>query len=154
MKIVIGHKVEMLDEPLALLREAAEVFVPADGSEESLLAAVRDADSLIVGINPPVPRRVIEAAPRLKHIGRMGVGFDSVDRAAATERGVMVTNVPDVTSDTVAEFTVTLLLSLARNIPRCDRAVREDRWDERLDLISINTELFGKTHGLDRKSVV
>jgi phosphoglycerate dehydrogenase-like enzyme len=138
----------MVEEPLAMLREVAEVVIPEDGSEETLLAAVRDADSLIVGINPPVPRRVIEAAPRLKHIGRMGVGVDSVDRAAATERGVMVTNVPDVTSDTVAEFTVTLLLSLARNILRCDRAVREDRWHERLDLIQINTELFGKTHGL------
>ena len=54
----------------------------------------------------------------------MGVGVDSVDLKAATEHGVMVTNVPDVTSDTVAEFTMTLLLSLARNIPRCDRAVR------------------------------
>ncbi|MHB8770327.1 MAG: 2-hydroxyacid dehydrogenase [Syntrophales bacterium] len=148
MKVVIAHKVEMVEEGIALLREFAEVVTPEDGSEETLLAAVADADSLIVGINPPVPRRVIEAAPRLKHIGRMGVGVDSVDRAAATEHGVMVANVPDVTSDTVAEFTVTLLLSLARNIPRCDRAVREQRWHDRLDLIRTNTELFGKTHGL------
>lgn len=148
MKVVVAHNVEMVEESIALLREVAEVVILADGSEETLLAAVRDADSLIVGINPPVPRRVIEAAPRLKHIGRMGVGVDSVDLKAATEHGVMVTNVPDVTSDTVAEFTVTLLLSLARNIPRCDCAVRENRWHERLDLIHINTELFGKTHGL------
>ena len=148
MKVVIAHKVEMVEEGISMLREVAEVVIPQDGSEETLLAAVADADSLIVGINPPVPRRVIEAATRLKHIGRMGVGVDSVDLKAATEHGVMVANVPDVTSDTVAEFTVTLLLSLARNIPRCDRAVREDRWHDRLDLIRINTELFGKTHGL------
>jgi D-3-phosphoglycerate dehydrogenase len=148
MKVVIGHNVEMVEEPIALLREVAEVVIPADGSDEALREAVRDADSLIVGINPPVPRWVIEAAPRLKHIGRLGVGVDSVDKVAATERGVMVTNVPDMTSDTVAEFTVTLLLSLARNIPRCDRAVRENRWHDRLGLSLVNTELFGKTHGL------
>lgn len=149
MKVVVAHKIEMVEEPIAMLREVAEVVIPADGSEETLLAAIRDADSLIVGINPPVPRRVIEAAPKLKHIGRLGVGVDSVDRQAATEHGIMITNVPDVTSDTVAEFTVTLLLSLARNIPRCDRAVRGNIWEtERVELINLNREMFGKTHGL------
>jgi D-3-phosphoglycerate dehydrogenase len=148
MKVVIAHNVEMVSQPIEMLREVAKVVIPGDGSEEELLAAVRDTNSLIVGINPPVPRRVIEAAPHLKHIGRMGVGVDSVDLKAATEHGVMVTNVPDVTSDTVAEFTVALLLSLARNIPRCDHAVRGGHWHERLDLIRVNTELFGKTHGL------
>jgi D-3-phosphoglycerate dehydrogenase len=138
----------MVEEPIAIMRQVAEVVFPRDGSEEALLAEVRDADSLVVGINPPVSRRLIESAPRLKHIGRMGVGVDSVDLKAATERGVMVTNVPDVTIDTVAEFTLTLLLSLARNIPRCDNAVRMGRWHERLELILANRELIGKTHGI------
>jgi D-3-phosphoglycerate dehydrogenase len=131
-----------------MMREVAEVVTPRDDSEEALLEAVRDADSLLVGINPPVPRRVFEAAAKLKHVARMGVGVDSVDLKAATEHGVMVTNVPDVTSDTVAEFTMTMLLSLARNVTWCDRAVRTGRWHDRLELININTELFGKTHGL------
>ncbi len=148
MKIVIAYNVEMTEEPIALMRELAQVVFPRDGSEEALLAEVRDADGLVVGINPPVGRRLIESAPRLKHIARMGVGVDSVDLKAATEHGVMVTNVPDVTIDTVAEFTLTLLLSLARNIPRCDSAVRMGRWHERLDLILANRELIGKTHGI------
>ncbi len=148
MKIVIAYNVEMTEEPIALMRELAQVVFPCDGSEGALLAEVREADGLVVGINPPVGRRLIESAPRLKHIARMGVGVDSVDLKAATEHGVMVTNVPDVTIDTVAEFTLTLLLSLARNIPRCDSAVRTGRWHERLDLILANRELIGKTHGI------
>jgi phosphoglycerate dehydrogenase-like enzyme len=73
---------------------------------------------------------------------------ESIDLQAATERGIVVTNTPDLTADSVAEFTMTLLLSLAKNLPRCDRAVREGRWDERPALIRINRELCGKTHGI------
>ena len=148
MKIVVAHGLEMVEEAIAMMREVAPVVIPRDGSEEALLAEVRDADVLMIGINPPAGRRLIESAGKLKHIARMGVGVDSVDLQAATEHGVMVTNVPDVTSDTVAEFTMTLLLSLGRNIPRCDRAVREGRWNDRLDLIGANTELYGKIHGI------
>jgi D-3-phosphoglycerate dehydrogenase len=131
-----------------MMREVAEIVTPRDGSEESLIEAVRDADSLLVDVHPPVPGRVFEAAPRLKHVARMGIGVDTVDLKAATEHGVMVTNVPDASSDTVAEFTLTMLLSLARHVTRCDEAVRTGHWHDRLELIDINTELFGKTHGL------
>ncbi len=148
MKIVVAHGMEMAEKAMERMREVAAVVIPRDGSEETLLAEVKDADTLMIGINPPADRRLIASAGRLKHIARMGVGVDSVDLQAATEHGVMVTNVPDVTSDTVAEFTMTLLLSLARNIPRCDRAVREGRWDDRLELIDANRELYGKTHGI------
>ena len=79
MKVVIGHNVEMVEEPIAMLREFAEVVIPRDGSEETLLAAVRDADSLIVGINPPVPRRVIEAADSRGREG-MWLGELATDR--------------------------------------------------------------------------
>lgn len=67
---------------------------------------------------------------------------------AATARGVFVTNTPEVTSDSVAEFTVSLLLSLAKNIPRCDRAVKSGDWCERDDLLLDHIELNGKTHGI------
>lgn len=148
MKIVLAHNMELVEEPIAMMKKVAQVVTPRDGSEEALLEEVRDADALLVGINPPVTRRVFEAAPKLRHVARMGVGVDIVDLKAATDHGVMVTNVPDVTSDTVAEFTMTMLLSLARNVVRCDSAVRTGHWHDRLELIQINTELFGKTHGL------
>jgi D-3-phosphoglycerate dehydrogenase len=148
MKIVIAHGIGIVDKPLAMLQEVAQVTVPCDDSEAALLAEVRDAHTLLVSFRPPVNRRLIESAGSLRHIARLGVGLDSIDLQAATERGVIVSNVPDMTSDSVAEFTMALLLSLAKNTPRCDRAIKEGRWEERVELIRTNIELRGKTHGI------
>ena len=148
-KIVVAHGFGLADEALAAMKDVAQVTILQDASEEALLAELRDANTLLVSIRPPVTRRFIESADRLKHIARLGVGVDTVDLKAATERGIFVTNVPEVTSDSVAEFTMTLLLSLAKNIIRCDRAVKEGRWAaERIGLIHENIELSGKTHGI------
>ena len=148
MKIVIIHGLWMVEEALAIIREVGQVVVPGDDSDEALLAEMRDADVIVVSFSPHVDRRLIESAGRLRHIARLGVGVESIDLQAATERGIIVTNTPDLTADSVAEFTMTLLLSLAKNLPSCDRAVREGRWNERLALIRINRELCGKTHGI------
>jgi D-3-phosphoglycerate dehydrogenase len=148
MKIVMAPRFEPGEEVLTLLRQVARVTALDGDSEAVLLEEIRDADALLVGIEPRITRRLIESAPCLKHIARQGVGVDIVDVQAATERGIFVTNVPEVTSDSVAEFAMTLLLSLAKNIIRCDKAVKEGRWDERLDLIRGNIELNGKTHGI------
>jgi D-3-phosphoglycerate dehydrogenase / 2-oxoglutarate reductase len=148
MKIVIAHGIGIVDKPLAMMREVAQVTVPCDDSEAALLAEVRDAHTLLVSFRPPVNRRLIESAGSLRHIARLGVGLDSIDLQAAAEHGVIVTNVPDMTSDSVAEFTMALLLSLAKNIPRCDRAVKKGRWEDRVELIRTNIELRGKTHGI------
>jgi len=147
-KVVIASGFEFHEEALALLREVAEVKVNPDDSEPGLLAEARDADAILVGPRPYVTRGLIESAGRLKHIARVGVGVDSVDIETATKRGIFVTNAPDVTADSVAEFSMSLLLSLAKNIPRCDRAVREGRWAEKQELGSTNIELNGKTHGV------
>ena len=147
-KIVIACGFEIHEEALALLREVAQVKVNPDDSEAALLAEIRDADAIMVGPTPYVTRSTIESAGRLRHIARVGVGVDSVDMETATKRGIIVTNAPDVTADSVAEFTMSLLLSLAKNIPRCDRAVREGKWAEKQELGSTNIELNGKTHGI------
>jgi D-3-phosphoglycerate dehydrogenase len=148
MKIVVAPRFEPGEEALALLRGVARVTVLDDDSESVLLAELRDAAALLIGIEPRVTRRLIESAPRLKHIARQGVGVDIVDVQAATDHGIFVTNVPDVTSDSVAEFAMTLLLALAKNIIRCNSAVREGRWEQRSELIRTNIELSGKTHGI------
>jgi D-3-phosphoglycerate dehydrogenase len=147
-KIVLTYGIRIVEEALALMRVVAQVTVPRDGSDAALIAEVRDASTVVVGARPNINRSLIESAGRLRHIARVGVGVDSIDIEAATERGIIVTNAPEVTADSVAEFTMSLLLSLAKNIPRCDRAVREDRWDERSELIRSNIELNGKTHGI------
>jgi len=147
-KVLVAHRFEPGDEALALMRKVAHVVVLENDSEALLLKEIGDADTLLVGISPRVTRNLLVSAPRLKHIARQGVGVDIVDVQAATERGIFVTNVPDVTSDSVAEFAMTLLLSLAKNLVRCDAAVKGGRWHERRQLIRSNMELIGKTHGV------
>jgi D-3-phosphoglycerate dehydrogenase len=148
MKVVVIHGLWFFEEALDVMRKAAAVAVPRDGSEEALRAEVRDADALVVSFTPQVSRGLIESADRLRHIARLGVGLDNIDVQAATERGIVVTNTPELTADAVAEFTMALLLSLAKNIPRCDRAVKGGHWDDRNELIRANRELNGKTHGI------
>lgn len=148
MKVVILHGYWVVDEALAIIKEVADVVVPPDPSDEALRAEIKDADTLVVTFYPHVDRAMLAAAPRLKHIARSGVGLDSIDVQAATERGVFVTNTPDLTATAVAEFTMTLLMSLAKQITVCDRIVREGRWSERGDINRTNRELDGKTHGI------
>lgn len=147
-KIAVFPGVKLSEEGLAMMKEVAQVTVARDESDAELLAAVQDANTIVLGPRPYVTRSLIESAAKLKHIARMGVGVDSIDIQAATERGIIVTNMPEVTAVTVAEFTMSLLLSLAKNIPRGDRAVRKGRWDERSEASHDNIELNGKTHGV------
>ena len=84
MKIVVVPRFDAGEEALARMREVARVTVLDDDSEAVLLEELRDADVLLVGIEPRVTRRLIESAPRLKHITRQGVGVDIVDVQAAT----------------------------------------------------------------------
>ena len=75
-----------------------------------------------------VPREMIARMPALELISVFGVGYDGIDVAAARERGVAVTNTPEVLNDEVADLALALVLSVARRIPQADRYVREGRW--------------------------
>ena len=147
-KIVITHNAMLTEEALDKFRDLARVIILPDDSEETLLSELNDAIVIIIGPRPYITRELIEATNTLRHIARVGVGLDSIDIKAATNQGIFVTNTPGVTSDSVAEFTVSLLLSLAKNIPRCDRSVKDGHWDERDDLLLNHIELKGKTHGI------
>lgn len=147
-KILVFPDSRPTDEGLAMMKEVAEVVIARDDSEAELLNLGRDASAIVLGPRPYVTRGFIESSASLVHIARIGVGVDSIDLEAATEAGVIVTNMPDVTADSVAEFTMALLLSLAKNIPRGDGAVRGGRWHERSKITHDNIELNGKTHGV------
>ena len=109
-KIVIVRAVSMVEEALDMLREVAQITVPSDDSDAALLAEVRDADALVIGHKTYVTKSLMKSADRLKHIARLGVGVDTIDIQAATAHGIVVTNMPGMTADSVSEFTVTLLL--------------------------------------------
>lgn len=93
----------------------APADVPPEGREESLIQLAPPAD-VIITCWDPVTARVIDAAPKCRHIARTGIGLDNIDVAHATERGILVTNVPDYCVEEVAEHALAMILCLARKI--------------------------------------
>jgi phosphoglycerate dehydrogenase-like enzyme len=96
-------------------------------NEDNLIGQLDGAVAVLAG-SEPYTRRVIESSSSLKVIARMGVGFDAVDVAACDDRGVFITTTPGVNHDSVAEHTFALIMGLARDFPRQDRAVRRGAW--------------------------
>src|SRR5512138_2823665 len=86
--------------------------------EAELIPLVQDAVALVVRSETKVTRKVIESAPRLRVVGRAGVGVDNVDVEAATQRGVVVMNTPGGNTISTAELTFSMLMALARYIPQ------------------------------------
>ncbi len=108
------------------------VFMPYPINEDTLVShmSARAIDAVLMRGSVPFTRRVISAANGLKVIGRHGVGFETVDLAAATERGVAVMVPKGANADAVAEHSLALMLSLARELPRFDRELRQGKWKD------------------------
>jgi D-3-phosphoglycerate dehydrogenase len=104
-----------------------------------------DADALLVRSAVQVTREVLVHAPKLRVIGRAGVGVDNVDLEAATAAGVLVMNTPGGNAVSVAEHTLALMLALARHIPQADASTRGGKWEKKKFL---GSELRGKTLGI------
>jgi glyoxylate reductase len=116
-------------------------------SQEELLAALADAEGLLGSAMLPVGADVLAAAPRLRVVSNFGVGFDNVDLAAATARGVLVCNTPGVLSNAVADLTLALVLALARRLPEAERFVREGGWVPG-KAMALGVDVRGKTMGI------
>jgi D-3-phosphoglycerate dehydrogenase / 2-oxoglutarate reductase len=104
-----------------------------------------ETDALLVRSAVQVNRAVLEKAPRLRIIGRAGVGVDNVDLDAATEAGVLVMNTPGGNAISVAEHTLALMLAMARHIPQANASTRAGKWEKKKFL---GNELRGKTLGV------
>ena len=104
-----------------------------------------DCDALVVRSAVKVTRDVLRAAPKLRVIGRAGVGVDNVDLPAATEAGVLVMNTPGGNAISVAEHTLALMLSMARAIPQASLSTKSGKWEKKKFL---GNELRGKTLGI------
>jgi D-3-phosphoglycerate dehydrogenase len=143
-RVLVADSIE--SEGLAALRAGGlEVDARKGLDEPELCAALAEADALLVRSRTTVTAKALEAAPRLKLITRAGIGVDNVDLAAASRRGVIVSNVPDASTTTTAELAIALLMALARRIAQADRSVRAGKW-ERTKLLG--SELAGKTLGI------
>lgn len=113
------------------LRKHHDVVVWPDDDpppRDSLVEAMRDADGLLTMVTDRIDGELLDAAPRLRVVAQMGVGYDNIDVAAATERGVIVTNTPGVLDETTADLAFALMMALARRLPEGERAVREGTW--------------------------
>ena len=146
MKIVVCDPIST--KGIALLQQRPEfevVVLPKRLPEPELLTVVADATALLVRSETKVTPKVIEAAPKLRAVGRAGVGVDNVDVAAATQRGVVVMNTPGGNTVTTAELSFAMLLALARKVPQAHTSMAAGKWDRKLFQ---GTELLDKTLGI------
>ncbi|MET0898532.1 MAG: phosphoglycerate dehydrogenase [Mycobacterium sp.] len=141
--VLIADK--LAESTVAALGDQVEVRWVDGPDRPKLLAAVVDADALLVRSATTVDAEVLAAAPRLKIVARAGVGLDNVDVDAATARGVLVVNAPTSNIHSAAEHALALMLSAARQIPAADATLREHTW-KRSKFSGV--EIFGKTVGV------
>jgi D-3-phosphoglycerate dehydrogenase / 2-oxoglutarate reductase len=145
LKIVLAEKVS--PATLAIFqKEPGWNIVTADQiAPGGLPAELADADALIVRSAVQADAALLAAAPKLRIIGRAGVGVDNIDAAEATRRGIVVMNTPGANAVAVAELTLGLMISMSRSIPRANASMHAAKWDKK----SLQgSELRGKTLGI------
>ena len=117
-------------------------------SQEELRARISDKEALVCVSTDAIDRIVLDAAPQLKVVANVAVGYDNIDVAHARSRGVVVTNTPDVLTESVADFTWALILAITRRLSEGDRLVRRGEWKGWALDFMLGTELKGKQLGL------
>ncbi|MDD5247070.1 MAG: phosphoglycerate dehydrogenase [Candidatus Omnitrophica bacterium] len=128
IKILVSDPLS--EEGLKILKEVKDFHtdVISDLTPEKLKEIIGGYDALIVRSATKVTKEIIAAASALKVIGRAGVGLDNVDLAAATQKGVIVMNTPGGNTISTAEHTVSMILSLSRNIPQANASMKKGEW--------------------------
>jgi len=142
MKVIVADKIS--ERGVALLKEQAGWNVVLT-TKETLNTEIADAEALIVRSATKVTPELLEKAPRLRVVGRAGVGVDNIDLDEATRRGVLVMSTPGGNAVSVAEHTFALMLALARQVSRLDKTMHEGKWEKSS---AAGTEVRGKTLGL------
>jgi glyoxylate reductase len=133
------------------LREAVEVEVwPGEAPPPlaALHAMASRADGLLTMLTDRVDAALLDEAPSVRIVSNMAVGVDNIDVAAATARGVVVTNTPGVLTETVADLTFGLMLGFARRLPEGERVIREGRWPPWSPAFMLGRDVHGKTLGI------
>jgi D-3-phosphoglycerate dehydrogenase len=144
MKIVLAEKVSPATLAVFASEPGWEVKTH-DQLPEGLPAALADADALVVRSAVQVDDALLEHAPKLRVIGRAGVGVDNIDAEAATRRGIVVMNTPGANAVAVAELTLGLMIALARKIPAANATMHAGKWDKKN---LQGSELRAKTLGI------
>ena len=129
MKILICDK--LADEGIKLLNEVKDFKVDCKFgiTPKELKAIVKNYHGLIIRSATKVTAEILESADNLKVIGRAGVGLDNVDLKAATKKGIVAMNTPAGNTTSTAEHTMSMILSLSRNIPQACASMKSGKWD-------------------------
>jgi len=114
-----------------------------------IIEKARDADALVTLLTDRIDAEVFNAAPKLKIIAHMAVGYDNIDVEEATKRGIYVTNTPGVLTETTADLAWALLMAIARRIVEADRYVREGKWKVAWHpIMLLGRDIYGATLGI------
>ncbi len=144
MRVLVAEPIS--EEAIEYMRrEGLDVDVRTNLSREELLSVIGEYDAIIVRSQTRIDEEVLDAAKKLKIIGRAGVGVDNIAVDAATQRGIIVVNAPGGNTISTAEHTIALMLAAARRIPQADRSVKEGKWERKRFM---GVELRGKTVGI------
>jgi len=143
-KILVSDKLSQ--RGVDILKEAGfQVDVKTGLSPDEQKSIIKDYDGLIIRSATKVTKEIIDAAEKLKVIGRAGSGIDNVDVPFATKKGIVVMNTPGGNTITTAEHTISMMLSLARHIPQATKSIKDGKWEKGKFM---GTEIYNHTLGI------
>ncbi|MCK4580359.1 MAG: D-glycerate dehydrogenase [Dehalococcoidia bacterium] len=148
MKVFISYRIP--EAGLKKLRGKFDLSVNEEErllSKEELLDRIADADALLC-VGNRIDRDVMNAGKKLKIIANYGVGYNNIDVDCATEKGIMVTNTPDVLTETTADLTWVLLMAIARRIAEADRFTRAGKFSKFDPYLLLGSDIYGQTLGI------
>lgn len=144
MKVLVSDNLAPVGAQI--LRDAGlEVDIKTGMSPEELKKEIAQYDGLVIRSATKVTAEIIEAAEKLKVVGRAGIGLDNVDVPAASKRGIVVMNAPDGNATTAAEHALAMMMALTRNIPQATARLKAGGWDKKKFQ---GREVTGKTLGI------
>ncbi len=142
---------QIFDEAVDRLREATDMNYwdsEMPPSRDELLREVQDIDGLFCLLTEKIDAELFDAAPNLRVVSNMAVGFDNIDVAEATKRGIPVGNTPGVLTETTADFAFALLMAAGRRVSEGDRYTRAGNWKTWGPMVLLGQDIHGSTLGI------
>jgi glyoxylate reductase len=142
---------QIFDEAVDRLREATDMKYwdsEMPPSRDELLREVQDIDGLFCLLTEKIDAELFDAAPNLRVVSNMAVGFDNIDVAEATKRGIPVGNTPGVLTETTADFAFALLMAAGRRVSEGDRYTRAGNWKTWGPMVLLGQDIHGSTLGI------
>ncbi|MEE4241171.1 MAG: phosphoglycerate dehydrogenase [Desulfopila sp.] len=144
MKVLISDNLSSVGAEI-LEKAGIEVDVNTGLAPEELKKIIGQYDGLVIRSATKVTADILEAATRLKVVGRAGIGLDNVDIPAASQKGIVVMNAPDGNATTTAEHAISMMMALSRNIPQATASMKAGKWEKKKFM---GREVTGKTLGI------